>query len=94
MQTSDELREGFLAFFESKVRPVLVKHCYSCHSDEARKSKKLKGSTDYSSLSVGELGRVKQYLVMTDKSVAGVLANSGAILWEGDFPGDRAVVRS
>ena len=33
-----------IAFFESKVRPVLVKHCYSCHSDEARKNKKLKGS--------------------------------------------------
>ncbi|MBI3856674.1 MAG: PQQ-like beta-propeller repeat protein [Planctomycetes bacterium] len=55
-------------------------------------SKKLKGSTDYSSLSVAEMGKVKQYLVMTDKSVAGVLATSGAILWEGDFPGDRAVV--
>lgn len=31
--------EGF-AFFEKKIRPVLVKHCYSCHSAE---SKKLKG---------------------------------------------------
>jgi outer membrane protein assembly factor BamB len=29
---------------------------------------------------------------MTDKSVAGILATTGAILWEGDFPGDRAVV--
>jgi len=26
-----------LAFFETKVRPVLVKHCYSCHSAEAAK---------------------------------------------------------
>jgi outer membrane protein assembly factor BamB len=58
----------------------------------AWKSKRLKGATDYSSLSVGELGKVRQYLVMTDKSVAGLLANNGAILWEGDFPGDRAVV--
>lgn len=56
------------------------------------KSKKLKGSTDYSSLSVGEIGKAKQYLVMTDKSVAGVLSTNGALLWEGDFPGDRAVV--
>lgn len=55
-------------------------------------SKKLKGSTDYSSLSVAETGKIKQYLVMTDKSVAGILATSGAILWEGEFPGDRAVV--
>ncbi len=58
----------------------------------AWRSKKLKGSTDYSSLSIGELGKVKQYLVMTDKSVAGLLATNGTILWEGDFPGDRAVV--
>ncbi len=30
-----------IAFFEQKVRPVLVEHCYSCHSSEA---KKLKGN--------------------------------------------------
>ena len=30
--------EGF-AFFETKVRPVLVKHCYECHSEEADKQK-------------------------------------------------------
>jgi hypothetical protein len=29
-------------FFESKIRPVLVKHCYSCHSVEAKTQKKLK----------------------------------------------------
>src|SRR5262245_31554624 len=26
-------------FFEKKVRPVLVKHCYSCHSADATKLK-------------------------------------------------------
>ncbi len=31
-------------FFEQKIRPVLVKHCYSCHSAEARDSKKLQGA--------------------------------------------------
>jgi hypothetical protein len=31
-------------FFETKIRPVLVEHCYRCHSEEAQKSKKLKGS--------------------------------------------------
>jgi len=30
-----------IAFFEQKVRPVLVEHCYACHSAEA---KKLKGN--------------------------------------------------
>jgi hypothetical protein len=28
-----------VAFFESKIRPVLVKHCYECHSAESGKSK-------------------------------------------------------
>src|SRR5450755_1551711 len=31
-----------VAFFEQKVRPVLVKHCYQCHSVEAQKSNRLK----------------------------------------------------
>src|SRR6516164_9109417 len=26
-------------FFEKKVRPVLVKHCYSCHSADAKQLK-------------------------------------------------------
>ncbi len=32
-----------LAFFERKIRPVLVEHCQACHSVEAEKSGKLKG---------------------------------------------------
>lgn len=31
-----------LAFFESKVRPVLVNHCYGCHSADAQTKGKLK----------------------------------------------------
>ena len=27
-----------IAFFESNIRPVLVQHCYSCHSQESGKS--------------------------------------------------------
>lgn len=30
-------------FFEQKIRPVLVQHCYGCHSAEARDAKKLQG---------------------------------------------------
>ena len=26
-------------FFERKIRPVLVEHCYSCHSTEAKKQR-------------------------------------------------------
>jgi len=32
-----------LDFFEKKIRPVLVQHCYQCHSEQAEKSKQLKG---------------------------------------------------
>ena len=32
-----------LAFFESKIRPALVAHCYQCHSAEALTKKKLRG---------------------------------------------------
>lgn len=32
-----------LAFFEKKIRPVLVKHCYRCHSAEAVNKGRLKG---------------------------------------------------
>jgi hypothetical protein len=32
-----------LEFFEAKIRPVLVEHCYACHSIEAEKNKKLRG---------------------------------------------------
>ena len=38
--TADE--EG-IQFFEQKIRPVLVEHCYGCHSVEARDLKKLQG---------------------------------------------------
>src|SRR5207248_11146623 len=32
-----------IAFFEQKIRPVLVRECYACHSQEAQAAKKLKG---------------------------------------------------
>src|SRR5262245_50629614 len=28
-----------IEFFEKKIRPVLVEHCYSCHSEQAGKRK-------------------------------------------------------
>jgi hypothetical protein len=32
-----------IEFFERKIRPVLVEHCYSCHSSQAAAKKTLKG---------------------------------------------------
>lgn len=41
--TLAEADDQGLQFFEQKIRPVLVQHCYSCHSVEARNAKKLQG---------------------------------------------------
>ncbi len=30
-------------FYEQRIRPVLVEHCYQCHSEQARQAKKLRG---------------------------------------------------
>ena len=32
-----------IQFFEQKIRPVLVQHCYGCHSVAARDAKQLPG---------------------------------------------------
>jgi hypothetical protein len=34
---------GAIEFFEKRGRPVLVRHCYACHSTEAQKKRKLRG---------------------------------------------------
>ena len=41
---AQEVRDDGSVFFEQRIRPVLVQHCYSCHSVEARDAKKLQGS--------------------------------------------------
>ena len=38
---AQELTTDELLFFEAKIRPVLVKHCYECHSSEALINDKL-----------------------------------------------------
>lgn len=42
VMAADASPEG-IRFFETKIRPVLVEHCYECHSAKAVESKKLKG---------------------------------------------------
>ena len=32
-----------IAFFETKIRPIFVRHCYQCHSQDADDQGKLKG---------------------------------------------------
>jgi len=38
-QPAEKLTKEQTDFFESKVRPILVAHCYKCHSVEEKKSK-------------------------------------------------------
>ena len=38
-----ELDPASIEFFETQVRPLLVNHCYKCHSEDADKGGKLKG---------------------------------------------------
>ena len=40
---ADDLDASSIEFFEANVRPLLVSHCYECHSEEAAKVEKLKG---------------------------------------------------
>ena len=50
-----------VAFFESRIRPVLASKCYACHSQDAAKAKNLKGKLLLDSkagvLAGGESGR-------------------------------------
>src|SRR5688572_10931196 len=41
--TAAQAADDGVQFFEQKIRPVLVEHCYSCHSAQARDAKKLQG---------------------------------------------------
>ena len=40
---AEDLDASKIEFFESKVRPLLVAHCYECHSEAAEKAKNLQG---------------------------------------------------
>ena len=37
MSGKTELTDAQTDFFEKKIRPALVKHCYKCHSSEGEK---------------------------------------------------------
>lgn len=42
-RSDDEISKEQVDFFEAKIRPVLVRECYSCHSAEAATKGKLRG---------------------------------------------------
>ncbi len=55
-------------------------------------SKELTDSASYSSLVMATIGGAKQYIVLTDASVAGIAASSGKVLWRANRPGRTAVI--
>jgi hypothetical protein len=59
-QVSAETPEAGVAFFEKSIRPILVKHCYECHSAEAAAKGKLQAGLSLDSkqglLTGGESG--------------------------------------
>ena len=61
VRATQPLDPAGVAFFESRVRPVLVQHCYECHSADAAARKKLKGGlrldTRDAALAGGAVGR-------------------------------------
>ena len=54
-----------LDFFEKKIRPVLVQHCYKCHSAEAEQKGKLKGGIAPRGGSIREVQRLCDALKKT-----------------------------
>lgn len=67
-------------FFEQKVRPVLVKHCYSCHSAEA---KKLRGGLRLDTREASRKGGDTGPAVVPGKPEASLLLK--ALRYEGDL---------
>ena len=55
-------------------------------------SKEIQDPAAYSSLLPVEFGSVRQYIQLTGRSVFGVAAADGRLLWRGDFPGKTAVI--
>ena len=70
-------------FFENKIRPVLVEKCYSCHSEQAEKSNKLRGGlkldTKVNLLNGGESGKA----LVPGKPGEGLLLKS--LRYDGDL---------
>src|SRR5438094_9443950 len=50
---AEEVSKEHIEFFEKKIRPVLVEHCYECHSAQ---SEKLKGKLLLDSRDVARKG--------------------------------------
>ena len=52
----------------------------------------LKDDAHYASMVVATIEGTKQYIQLTDKSLAGINPTDGKTLWRADFPGNTAVI--
>ena len=59
---------------------------------ERWRSKQFTDPAQYASLVPAEIGRVRQYIQLTEASVAGVAAADGKLLWRAARQGSTAVV--
>ncbi|MFM7114337.1 MAG: DUF1549 domain-containing protein, partial [Planctomycetota bacterium] len=65
-----------LKLFEEKIRPALVKHCYACHSAQARDAKKLKGGLYLDSAAGVAAGGESGPVIVKGKSKESLLVKS------------------
>jgi len=65
-----------LAFFETRIRPVLVRECYACHSAEAARDGKLKGGLQLDSRAGIEQGGETGVLAVSGKPDDSLLIQS------------------
>ena len=68
-------------FFEQKIRPVLIEHCYSCHSTQAVDAKKLKGELLLDSAAGLAAGGESGTVLVKGKSAESLLLK--ALLYDG-----------
>ena len=54
-------------------------------------SGELKDGAQYTSLAMADFGNIPQYIVFTMSTVAGIVAKTGRVAWEGKHPGATAV---
>lgn len=62
-----------IEFFELKIRPVLVEHCYGCHSTGARDAKKLQGELSLDSAGAIAAGGESGEVLVKGKSAESLL---------------------
>jgi hypothetical protein len=70
-------------FFENKIRPALVEHCYKCHSAEAEKANKLRGGLRLDTKAGWEKGGDTGKAIVPGKPADGTLVKS--LRYEGEL---------